>query len=123
MNRFRIIWLALAMLLGLAGCGGGGADGALSVSINNPTAAAGYTTASTSIRVSGTVARAAYVRVINNATGYRVDAVVSYSGSYGSWFADVYGLAPGDNLIVVTADVDGSGANTVSVGITVTLTP
>ena len=123
MNRFRIIWLALAMLFGLAGCGGGGTDGGLSVGINDPTAAASYTTASTSIRVGGTVAGAAYVRVVNNATGYRTDAVVSYSAGYGSWFADVYGLAPGDNPIVVTADADGSGANTVSMGITVTLAP
>lgn len=112
----RLLWLVF-VLFGLNACGGGGSGGVPSVSIDNP--AATYTT-SASVRLGGTIARASYVHVRNTATGITVDGYVNYLGGQGSWFADVTGLLPGDNPIVVTADADGTGARTATATITIT---
>lgn len=104
--------LLLALALGLGACGGGG-DGALpSVSILQPSAAATHDTTAAEVRVGGGVTGAAFVHVINTTTGAQVEADVSYVSGQGSWFADVYGLIPGANRIVATADADGGGART-----------
>ena len=50
--------------------------------------------------------------VENTMTGFTTDGYVTYNQGDGSWLADIYGLAPGENLIIVTADSDGTGMST-----------
>jgi hypothetical protein len=112
--------LVVGLALLLAGCGGGG-DSVLppSISIDVPTSAPGYSTTGTSVRPGGTIAHASFVHVLNSATGSTTEGYVSYYQGYGSWFADVYALVPGDNLITATADADGTGARTAVARITI----
>ncbi len=118
---FLGLLLAVAAGLGLAACGGGGsALPAPAITIEVPTAAPSYATTSTSVRLGGSIAQASFVHVTNTTTGATVEGYVNYLDGVGSWFADVYGLLPGDNLIVATADADGTGTRTASDTLTVT---
>lgn len=110
--------VGFALLLG--GCGGGNSVPPPSISIDVPTSAPAYFTTATSVRLGGTIADASFVHVLNSTTGSTTEGYVSYYQGYGSWFADVYGLLPGDNLITATADADGTGARTAVARITVT---
>jgi hypothetical protein len=112
--------LIVGMVLLLAGCGGGSSVAPPSISIDVPTSAPVYSTTGTSVRLGGTIARASFVHVLNSATGSTTEGYVSYYQGYGSWFADVYALVPGDNLITATADADGTGARTAVARITIT---
>lgn len=117
-----IIFLSILML----SCGGGGggdsgnAGPVPSISINVPTSDPSYSTTWTSIRLGGTISNASFVHVRNARTGFTTEGFVNYYQGQGSWFADVYGLEPGDNAITATADADGTGARTASAYITVT---
>lgn len=114
-----IAWpVAAAAALVLVGCGGG-SDDRPSITIENPTSAARYSTNSTDVRLGGTIARAGFVHVRNTATGFTADGYVNYYEGKGTWFADVQGLGLGDNPIVVTADADGTGAKTATATLTV----
>lgn len=108
----------LALLLASCGGGGGGSQPP-SISIDVPTSAPSYSTTQTSIRLGGTISRASFVRVLNSSTGSTTEGYVNYYQGYGSWFADVYGLGFGDNLISVTADADGTGARAAVAHITI----
>ena len=106
------------IFLGLVGCGGGGDSGAPpTIDIRVPTSAASYATTSSSVRIGGAVTLAGSIRVRNTRTGSTTEAFVFYVQGNGSWFADVFGLAPGDNLITATAD---TGTRTATARITVT---
>lgn len=118
MHRLLAPLLLLAVSLGLGSCGGGG-DALPSIAIFNPTAADTYATTATGVRVGGSVSGAAFVHVVNTTTGARVEGYVNYLDGQGTWFADVYGLVPGANVVVATADADGSGAHTASDTLTV----
>jgi hypothetical protein len=121
-NRHSLHWLlalllALAVILGLTTCGGGGDEptGALpSIAIVNPTDADTYDTTRSGVIIGGTVSGASFVHVVNTTTGFRTEGYVNYFEGHGSWFADVPGLVPGANVIVATADADGSGTRTAS---------
>lgn len=112
-----LIWLAV--FLGLGSCGGGGGAALPSIAILNPTAAETYATTDTGVRVGGSISGAAFVHVLNTTTGVRVDGYVNYVDGQGTWFADVSGLVPGANVVVATADADGSGESTASDTLTV----
>lgn len=116
-----LLGIALAMALMLPGCGGGGSGDSdhPSISIEVPTSAATYSTTGTGIRIGGSISGASFVHVRNAATGFTTDGFVNYFQGYGSWFADIYGLVPGDNRITATADEDGSGSSTASAQITI----
>jgi len=118
----KLLWI-LPFLFGLAACGGDDTAVLPSIEIETPTSLPAYATDNTAVRLGGTIARASFVRVVNNATGISVSGYVNYVDGYGSWFADVYGLVPGDNFLVVTADADGTGTRTSTDAITVTLPP
>ena len=115
-NRLRHVGLLLAPALGLAAC-----DSARDltgdrpvITIINPTSAATYSTNLTGVRLGGTVANASFVHVANTTTGFGTEGFVNYVEGRGNWFADATGLAPGDNVIVATADADGRGSRTAS---------
>ncbi|MCU0296621.1 MAG: hypothetical protein MUF33_14905 [Candidatus Nanopelagicales bacterium] len=114
-----VLLLALVSVMGSCGGGGGGGDALPSIAILNPTAADTYATTATGVRLGGSISGASFVHVLNTTTGIEVEGYVNYFDGQGSWFADVYGLVPGDNFIVVTADADGSGARTASDTLTV----
>ena len=97
--------IAASILFILVGCGGGGDSAAPpTIEIRVPTSAASYATTSSSIRIGGAVTGASFVHVRNTRTGSTTEAFVTYFQGSGSWYADVFGLAPGDNLITATAD-------------------
>lgn len=113
------------LLASLSACGGKGDDAAESqrlptLTIATPSADGTYATPWREVRLGGRIEHAAFVHAVNTATGARVQGFVNTVGGTGSWFADLPGLVPGDNRIVVTADADGSGASTARAGITVT---
>lgn len=113
---------ALCSCLSLAACGGGGSgatEPAPSIRILEPTADATYSTTSSDIRLGGSIARASFVHVTNARDGSRFEGYVNYFAGQGSWFADVYGLAPGENRITAVADADGAGTRTATARITV----
>lgn len=117
--------LVTVLIASLQACGGDGGDTAgprpvPSLSIVTPSAAGRHDTPWRDVRLGGAIEHAAFVHVVNTATGMRVDGFVNTTAGTGSWFADLSGLAPGDNRIVVTADADGTGAFTASVNITIT---
>lgn len=109
----------LALLAGLAACGGDTTSGPPRITITTPTSAASYATTSTSVRLGGSIAGAGFVRVHNSTTGSTTNGFVNYVGGVGSWFVDVPGLVPGGNVLVATADADGTGARTASATLTV----
>lgn len=84
-----------------------------------PTSAPSYSTTWNTVRLSGTISNAGYVHVRNAHTGFTTEGFVNYNQGQGSWFADVFELAPADNAIAATADADGTGARTASAHITV----
>lgn len=105
--------LTAGLTIGLMACGGGGGgDAGPSISIKNPTSEPSYETSWTSLSIGGTISGASFVHVENTMTGFTTDGYVTYNQGDGSWFADIYGLAPGENLIIVTADSDGTGMST-----------
>jgi hypothetical protein len=107
--------------LGLAGCGGGGGPDALpSLAILNPTPDDSYATTSSGAIVGGSISRASFVHVVNTTTGFRTEGYVIYFDGQGTWSADVAGLVPGANVIVATADGDGTGARTASDTLSIT---
>jgi len=114
-----IICLIVLSSLAITGCGGGeSAVHTPTISINEPTTSSSYSTTQTSIRLGGVISIAGIVRVLNSSTGSTTDGYVIYDNqNHGSWFADVYGLGFGDNLITVTAYADG---RTTSAKITIT---
>ena len=103
-----ILLIGIASIIGSGGGGGGGYAGT-SISIKNPTSEPSYETTWSSLRIGGTISSASFVHVENTMTGFTTDGYVTYDQGDGSWFADIYGLAPGENLIIVTADSDGTG--------------
>jgi hypothetical protein len=114
----------LALTLGalLAACGSddsGNTGPVPSISIEVPTSATSYYTTGTGVRLGGSISHAGFVHVRNVFTGFTTEGFVNYYQGHGSWFADIQGLAPGDNAITVTADADGTGASTASASITV----
>lgn len=115
------IILALLTCTLLAGCHGDDDDSTPSpiIAITQPTAGSRYETPWTDVRLGGTLSHASFVHALNTRTGDRTDGYVNYVDGYGSWFADIRGLQPGDNLIRVTADADGTGRHTTSTSITV----
>lgn len=117
---FGIILVFCALLAACGGGSSGNAGPAPSISINVPTSAVSYPTTSSSVRLGGTISHASYVHVRNALTGSTAEGYVNYYQGNGAWFADVYGLGLGDNLITVTADADGTGARTATANITVT---
>jgi hypothetical protein len=109
----------LAFVVTLTGCGGDGDSGLTpSISITNPTAATNYSTVWTGEIIGGVISHASFVHVSNTLTGGTTLGFVFYNQGMGTWFADVSGLAFGDNLITVTADSDGTGTNTANAYIT-----
>jgi hypothetical protein len=89
------------------------------VTITHPTSGNRYETPWQDVRLGGTLSHASFVHALNTRTGYRTDGYVHYVDGYGSWFADIPGLQPGDNLIRITADADGTGSHTATTTITV----
>jgi hypothetical protein len=118
-SRFGINLIVFSSLL-IIGCGGGGGSvPPPSISIQVPTEATSYATTQSSIGLGGTISNASFVHVLNSSTGFTTEGYVNYNQGYGSWFADVYGLGFGDNLITVTADADGTGVRTANAHITI----
>jgi len=109
-----------ASVTGLTGCGGGsgGSGQTLSIDITSPTTAATYSTVWTDVSIGGTISNASFVRVSNGLTGGATIGYVFYNQGLGTWSADVRGLGFGNNPITVTADSDGTGANTANAYIT-----
>lgn len=117
-----LVSLSTLFVLLFSGCGGGGSGdsgGEPSILITNPTAESTYYTVSSDVRLGGTVSNASFIHVKNTTTGFATEAYVNYNDGYGSWFADIPGLVPGNNYIVATADSDGTGSNTAKASITV----
>lgn len=115
----HLVPLVLATLVAACG-GGGGGPTPPSVRIELPSASGSFATHWAEVRLGGTVERASFIRVENNRTGFTTDVDPTFVDGQGSWFADVPGLAPGANPIVVTADADGTGQRVASARITVT---
>ena len=110
----RVLIPLIISIIITACSGGNGGNGGPAISIENPTSESTYATTSTNVRIGGRVSGAGFVHVLNTTTGFSTNAYVNYnSEGIGSWFADVIGLVPGDNLITATADKDGLGTNTV----------
>jgi len=111
------IFFAVSILLG--SCGGGGVDwGAAptvlspTIAIENPTSASTYDTNDPDVRLGGTIGNADGVKVINSTTGTGSwEGYVNYSNGQGTWFADVTGLVPGDNVLIATASGGGGMAS------------
>ena len=100
-----LLGITLVFCTVLTGCGSGSVNQGVSLSIDAPTSASSYSTTGTTIRLGGTISGASVVHVRNDLTGYTTDGYIFYSSQgQGTWFGDVYGLAPGDNPITVTAD-------------------
>lgn len=115
--------IAVAVLV-MASCGGGGDDDALpTIAILVPTASGSHATTDSALRVGGSISGAAFVHVVNQTTGARSEGYVNVVDDQGSWFADVYGLVPGVNVLVAVADEDGSGRRTADASLVVTRTP
>lgn len=112
--------LMLALVCVLPGCGGeGGNTGQIpSINITNPTTASSYSTVWTGEIIGGTISNAGFVYASNARTGFTTVGFVFYNQGMGTWSADVRGLLPGDNMITVTADSDGTGTNVANTYIT-----
>ena len=98
--------VVLTLFLFVSACGGdwGGGGTTPSITILNPTSSSIYETTSTGVGIGGRISGSGTVDVINTTTGNSHSAYVTYNAdNIGSWFADVTGLVPGDNLITVTA--------------------
>jgi hypothetical protein len=115
--------LVLAGLLSLAGCGGSISlaffdddlpvfDTAPFVTISQPSSAALFSTSASQLAIGGSVANASLVRVQNTTTGETVDIHVPRQNLSVGWVTPALNLVPGDNLIVATADADGTGRQT-----------
>ncbi|MBX9715924.1 MAG: hypothetical protein K2X42_04945 [Burkholderiaceae bacterium] len=116
---WRLLFAMLAML-SLFACGGGGGDSNRPrITITAPTSDSSYATTSAGLIVGGTIADANYVHVRSTTTGSTAEGNVTYNAGLGSWFADGIALVPGANVIVVTADADGTGSRTASATITI----
>lgn len=117
-----VVLVVASLMFGtlLAACGGSGdSTPAPSIAIVNPTSAASYETPWADARLGGTISRASFVHALNERTGVTTEGYVNYFEGHGSWFVDVTGLQPGNNLIIVTADADGSGTRTAQARITI----
>lgn len=113
-----LIFLVFSIII--TACSGNGSSSTPTISIENPTSEPTYSTNSTSIRIGGRISRASFVHIQNTTTGFSTEGYVFYNNEgIGTWFSDVYGLIPGDNLITATADSDGSGTNTAVDSITI----
>jgi len=118
---FIRIMVGIAVVMLVSGCGGGGGSTPTpTISIQVPTSEPTWATTSTAVRIGGNISGASFAHIVNTTTGFRTEAYVIYAGiGIGTWFADVSGLVPGDNLITVTADANGDGVRTASDQITV----
>ncbi len=121
--------LAASAVVALSGCGGSislawspdhhSTIGAPAVAIDQPSTSALFSTDAVSLALAGGFEYAAAVWVQNTATGVTVPARLDRQGIGGRWSTDALALAGGDNLIVVTADYDGSGHRTAADSITI----
>jgi len=108
-----LILLVFSIIITTCGSGADDSSSRPTISIENPTSEPTYSTTSSSVRIGGRLSGAGFVHVLNTTTGFSTEAYVTYNiEGIGSWFADVYGLVPGDNLITATADEAGTGTNT-----------
>ena len=111
----------LTHLILISSCGSG--DGSIpnpTISIETPTSDSVYATTATGIRLGGRISSASFVHVKNLMTGFSADGYVIYNDDgIGTWFADVFGLIPGDNIITATADKYGDGIYTATDTITI----
>ena len=118
-DKWWTMQLAVALIFGilLTACSGGGADERPRISITQPTSESTYQTPWSEVRIGGSISRASFVQVTNSQTGSAIDGYVFYfEAGHGSWFADIPGLVPGENLLTATA---GSGSETAKAHITV----
>lgn len=113
MSVLSAVTVMLTFICTLPGCGGGGGSAGQvpSITITNPTSAPSYATVWTGELIGGTISNAGFVTASNAQTGASAIGLVIYNQGIGSWSADIRGLLPGDNLITVTADSDGTGTN------------
>jgi hypothetical protein len=111
----------ISLLILITSCGGGdGSVPAPTISIEVPTSDATYATTATSIRIGGRISGASFVHVKNITAGFSTEGYVNYnSQGIGSWFADIFGLVPGDNVITATADKYGDSIYTATAIITI----
>lgn len=118
--RFKYIFI-LSLIILIGSCGGGDSSvPAPAISIETPTSDSVYATTATTIRLGGRISGASFVHVENLMTGFNVDGYVIYSDEgIGTWFADIFGLVPGDNIIIATADKYGDGSYTATDTITI----
>lgn len=113
-NRWQVsaFGTALTLCASLASCSGGGgmgdSDPGPTVSIQDPTSAATYSTVWTDLRLGGTVSGANFVHARNATTDLTIEGLVIYVEGDDIWYVDLPGLAPGDNPITVTASAGGS---------------
>ena len=111
---------AICVFILMTGCGGGSSVPAPTINIEVPTSDSSYATTATSIRIGGRISGASFVHVLNVTTGFSTEGYVNYNNEgIGSWFADVFALVPGDNIITATADKYGDGIYTATDNITV----
>lgn len=102
-----------AAVVALAACGGSDPEPRLTIESPAPASAtqALHFTAGETVRLSGTVEYAPFVRASNRTAGVTTEAKIVYRRDQGTWVADVR-LAPGTNVILVTAFGDGAGTST-----------
>lgn len=115
-DRLTCVGMAIAAGVIVTACGGGAAprddEPRPSISILEPTNSPTYSTTGTGVTLGGSISHAGFVHVTNTLTGSVTEGFVFYASGQGSWFAEVYGLRPGENPITVVADGDGTGRRT-----------
>lgn len=105
MKQTLKFFISLALTVFLSACGGGDdSDNSTTITILSPTSESTYFTVWPDVILGGSVSGTSFVKVTNETTGFTTDAFVNYYDGYGSWFAEIPGLVPGDNHIVASAN-------------------
>jgi len=106
--RLVLVFIPAILFATCGGSGGGSSASAPTISIENPTPARTYATTANGVTIGGTISHASSVQVVDGATGATINGYVNYNQEgNGTWFADIYGLVPGENLLTATAEADG----------------
>jgi len=111
-----LILLIFAIIITACGGGGNGSSSRPTISIENPTSEPTYATTSTSVSIGGRWSGSGFIQVLNTTTGFNTVANTAInSEGIGTWFAAVYGLVPGDNLITATAGKADTAVDSITI--------